>query len=85
MITMTTIRDCTIKICREMGMSEEELARFIKDQDEHAEPDNLKAVNTNTVEALGPMQEAFWFAMRKEIPIIVKKWREATSQTSLAE
>ena len=77
-----TIRECSIQICRENGMSDEEIDEFIALQDANAKPEHLEASKTLTLEALGPMQELFWMAMRRDIAVIIKKYRDGAGQQS---
>ena len=80
-----TIKECTISICRELGMDQEEIDRFVAYQDSTAAIECIEAVNTKTVEELGDKQVLFWAAMRLELPAWIKKFRDQSGHISVTE
>lgn len=76
-----TLRACTIQLCRELGMGEEELEAFIADQDASAPPEHLMEVSTRTLEELDPFSQQIYMAgMRTILTRIVDKWRKKQAQ-----
>jgi hypothetical protein len=82
-----TIKECTHQICREIGMTEEEIQAFFEFSDANSRQDAITGVTQHTVEELSEgMQEKFWAGMRQFVPVFVQRFREATGdQHSVTE